>query len=107
MERLLVVVLQAADADGVVDALTSEGFRVTWLRSTGGFLKKDNATIFVAVSGDEAYRQVLALIEQRSSSRDVELPPILRERLDDWKERVVHQAGAIVFVVPLEGIVRL
>ncbi|HEX5465762.1 MAG TPA: cyclic-di-AMP receptor [Candidatus Limnocylindrales bacterium] len=107
MERLLVVVLQAADADGVVDALTSEGFRVTWLRSTGGFLKKDNATILVAVSGDEAYRQVLAVIEQRSSSRDVELPPILRERLDDWKERVVHQAGAIIFVVPLEGIVRL
>lgn len=107
MERLLVAVLQADDAEGVVDALTSAGFRVTWLRSTGGFLKRDNATVFIAVSGEEAYRQVLDLIEERSSGRDVELPPVLLGRLDEWKERVVHHAGAIIFVVPLEGIVRL
>lgn len=107
MERLLVVVVQAADGEGVVDALTAEGFRVTSLRSTGGFLKKENGTILVAVSGDEAYQQALAVIERRSSGRDIELPPVLLGRLDEWKERVVHQAGAIIFVVPLEGIVRL
>lgn len=107
MERLLVVVVQATDAEGVVDALTGEGFRVTWLRSVGGFLKKDNATVLVAVDGDEAYRQALAVIERRSSGRDVELPLVLLGRLEDWKESIVHQAGAIVFVVPLEDIVRL
>lgn len=107
MERLLVVIVQAADAEGVVDALTADGFRVTWLRSTGGFLKKENATILVAVAGDAAYEQVLAILERRSSGRDVELPPVLLGRLSDWKETVVHQAGAIVFVVPLEHIARL
>lgn len=107
MQRLLVAIVQSADADPVVDALTSEGFRVTRLGSTGGFLKQASATLLVGVEDDDGYAAALGLIERHSSSRDVEPPPVLLERLADWQAAVVHHGGATVFVLPLERVVRL
>jgi uncharacterized protein YaaQ len=105
--RLLIAILQEADAERSVNALTADGHRVTRLPSIGGFLAKPNVTLLVAVHDDDAYDGALRILATCSSSRDIELPPVLLGRLSDWQDAVVHHAGAVVFVVPLEAIVRL
>lgn len=47
--KLLVFVTENSAADPTVDALVEQGFRVTRLASTGGFLRKGNTTLLVGV----------------------------------------------------------
>ena len=47
--KLLVFVAESTLADPTVDALVEQGFRVTRLASTGGFLRKGNTTLLVGV----------------------------------------------------------
>ena len=47
--KLLVFVTSNHAADPTVDALVEQGFRVTRLASTGGFLRKGNTTLLVGV----------------------------------------------------------
>jgi uncharacterized protein YaaQ len=47
--KLLVFVTEDAVADPTVDALIEQGFRVTRLASTGGFLRKGNTTLLVGL----------------------------------------------------------
>lgn len=58
--KLLVFVTEYSAADAVVDALVEQGFRVTRLASTGGFLRKGNTTLLVGVE-DSAVDQAVAL----------------------------------------------
>jgi uncharacterized protein YaaQ len=47
--KLLVFVTEDNVADPTVDALIEQGFRVTRLASTGGFLRKGNTTLLVGI----------------------------------------------------------
>lgn len=47
--KLLIFVTESALADPTVDALVEQGFRVTRLASTGGFLRKGNTTLLLGV----------------------------------------------------------
>lgn len=47
--KLLVFVTDDAHADPTVDALVEQGFRVTRLATTGGFLRRGNTTLLVGV----------------------------------------------------------
>ncbi|HNP73756.1 MAG TPA: cyclic-di-AMP receptor [Kouleothrix sp.] len=58
--KLLVFVTEYSAADAAVDALVEQGFRVTRLASTGGFLRKGNTTLLVGVE-DSAVDQAVAL----------------------------------------------
>ncbi|MBM4412890.1 MAG: hypothetical protein FJ040_05510 [Chloroflexi bacterium] len=47
--KLLVFVTEDSVADRAVDALVEQGFRVTRLASSGGFLRRGNTTLLVGV----------------------------------------------------------
>jgi uncharacterized protein YaaQ len=47
--KLLLFVVEGGSADASVNALVEQGFRVTQLASTGGFLRKGNTTLLVGV----------------------------------------------------------
>ncbi|RLT22990.1 MAG: hypothetical protein DWI30_04615 [Chloroflexi bacterium] len=47
--KLLVFVTEDAVADAAVDALVEQGFRVTRLASSGGFLRRGNTTLLAGV----------------------------------------------------------
>ncbi|NOK59213.1 MAG: hypothetical protein GFH27_549283n326 [Chloroflexi bacterium AL-W] len=47
--KLLVFVVSDQVADATIDVLVEQGFGVTRLASTGGFLRKGNTTLFVGV----------------------------------------------------------
>ena len=58
--KLLVFVTEDSVADSTVDALVEQGFRVTRLASTGGFLRKGNTTLLVGVE-DTAVERAMAI----------------------------------------------
>lgn len=66
--KLVFAVVHDDDASRVMDELNRNGFMVTKMCSSGGFLKSGNTTLFVGV--DELYvEKVLAIIEQKSKGR--------------------------------------
>jgi uncharacterized protein YaaQ len=80
--KMIVAILKDADTDAVTQGLTSEGFRVTRIATTGGFFKKGTATLFVGVDDDK----VEAAIE------------VMRARTT----AVSGEKRCTVFVVPVE-----
>ncbi len=104
--KLLVAIIQPADADEVGEQLRAAGHRFTRLASTGGFLEAPNVTLILAVE-DDALPAVVSLFRESCSGREVEVPLVLTERLADWQERVVHYAGATILVLDLAELIRL
>lgn len=51
--KLLIFVTEDSVADSTVDVLVEQGFRVTRLASTGGFLRKGNTTLLVGVENEK------------------------------------------------------
>lgn len=58
--KLLIFVTEDSVADQTVDALVEQGFRVTRLASTGGFLRKGNTTLLVGVEESAVERAISA-----------------------------------------------
>ncbi|NJM05565.1 hypothetical protein HC891_04205 [Candidatus Gracilibacteria bacterium] len=61
--KLLVFVTDDANADTAIDALVEQGFRVTRLATTGGFLRRGNTTLLVGVEDNQVDR-ALQLVKQ-------------------------------------------
>ena len=59
--KLVVAIVQDQDAGAVIDALVANEFRSTRINTSGGFLKRGNATILVGVE-DDRVQDVLRLI---------------------------------------------
>ncbi len=54
--KLAMFVVEDARIDSAVDALVEQGFRVTRLASTGGFLRRGNTTLLVGVEDTDIER---------------------------------------------------
>lgn len=50
--KMIIVIVNDSDADGVTQALTSSGYRVTRIASTGGFLRKGVVTLLTGVEDE-------------------------------------------------------
>jgi uncharacterized protein YaaQ len=64
--KLLVFVVESALADPTVDALVEQGFRVTRLASTGGFLRRGNTTLLVGVE-ENLVERALSIVKGTAS----------------------------------------
>jgi uncharacterized protein YaaQ len=104
--KLLVAIVQASDADRAAERLRSAGHRFTRLGSTGGFLETANVTLILAAE-EEAVPDVVEILRESCSGREVEVPLVLTERLRDWQEGLVHYAGATILVLDLEEMIRI
>lgn len=79
--KLLLFVTDDAAADVTVDALVEQGFRVTRLASTGGFLRRGNTTLLVGVD-ESLIEQAVALVQQKApGSLMISLPLERYERV--------------------------
>jgi uncharacterized protein YaaQ len=54
--KLAVFVVENNRVDATVDALVGQGFRVTRLASTGGFLRRGNTTLLVGIEENDMDR---------------------------------------------------
>ncbi len=66
--KLIVAIVQDEDASRLISHLMSEGYGVTKLATTGGFLRAGNTTLLVGVE-DEQLDSAKAVIEKVCKSR--------------------------------------
>ncbi len=66
--KLVMAIMGKEDASVVMEVLTEEGFQVTKMASTGGFLKSGNTTLIIGVD-DNKTNKVIDIISKYSSTR--------------------------------------
>jgi uncharacterized protein YaaQ len=67
--KLVFAIVHDEDGPKVMNALNKEGYGVTKLCSTGGFLKAGNTTLFTGVPEDKV-DSVIEIIKKKSKSRN-------------------------------------
>jgi uncharacterized protein YaaQ len=102
--KLLIAFVHASDVVPVSEDLRAGGRRFTRIPSIGGFLEEDSATFVLAVE-DADVDGVLGSFERSSKAREVEVPLVLQERLEDWRARTVRHGGATILIADLERVV--
>src|SRR5579864_4559834 len=100
--KLVVAIVQIDDAPDLAKSLLQAGYGVTHFKSAGGFLRKQNATVFAGVP-DRDVDRVLDIIRARCHSRTEQvspLPPVVEpgEVYMPYPMQV-EVGGATVFVV--------
>lgn len=63
--KLIIAIIKDEDNDKVSRALTKNGFRVTFIASTGGFLRSGRSTLLIGVE-DEQVEEALDVIRNNS-----------------------------------------
>jgi uncharacterized protein YaaQ len=103
--KLVMAVVHADDAGGLTKALSQAGYGVTQAKSAGGFLRKQNTTIFAGVPERDVDR-VIQIIRERCRSRTEQvspLPPVVEPgEVYMPYPMEVEVGGATVFVIDVE-----
>lgn len=63
--KLIIAIIKDEDTDKVSRALTKNDFRVTFIASTGGFLRSGRSTLLIGVE-DEQVEEALDVIRDNS-----------------------------------------
>ena len=71
--KLIIAIVNNDDAHFVNTGLTAEGYQITKVSSTGGFLLNGNSTFFVGVEDDRVER-ALEIIKAHSKKRVKNIP---------------------------------
>ena len=109
--QLLIAIVQAEDADLLVDRLVTQEYRVTRINSVGSFLMRGNATILIGVE-DGRIEPVLSTIRAICHTRREYMnmaPPVeaIAGSLAAVMPVEVLVGGAIVFQFPVKRFLRL
>lgn len=108
--KLIFAIVQDDDAANLNDTLTEEGFRVTKLASTGGFLKEGNTTFIVGVD-NEKVNHVLAMIEEVCRTREQIVVSTSPATIDTGGfipfPVEIEVGGAVVFVVDVDKYIKI
>ncbi len=100
--KFIVSVVNKDDALPLVNVLITSGYRVTTFKTAGGFLRKENVTLFTCVE-DEQVEEVVRLIQDNCHTRIQQvgsLPPVMEtgeSYLLGTEE--VEVGGAVIFVL--------
>ncbi len=101
--KLIIAIVNNDDAHFVNTGLTAEGYQITKISSTGGFLLNGNSTFFVGVE-DERVERALEIIKAHSKKRVKSIPssmPIGASALSS-RNTEVNVGGATVFIIDVE-----
>jgi uncharacterized protein YaaQ len=103
-QKLLIVIAADSDADFLIQDLVQQGYPTTKVSSTGGFLRRGNATILAGVGADDV-DAVLEIVRARCKARTEYLPSQalpFPESIYPSEPVQVRVGGAITFVIPVE-----
>lgn len=108
--KLLIAIVQDADVNFLMDALTDNGYRVTRLSTTGGFLKKGNTTLLIGVE-EEKLNEVLEIIEsnckRRNTTTTIINPSAESSLLTNTVPVDITVGGATIFILDVDQYIRL
>ena len=103
-QKLIVVITSDDEAEALIKRLIERGYPATKVSSTGGFLRRGNATIFSGVEASDL-NNVLAIIRDECKARTEFIPAQalpFPESIYPAEPVQVRVGGAIVFVLPVE-----
>lgn len=106
--KLVLSIINSDDASAVSDALTDNGFSVTKLSTTGGFLKVGNTTFITGVA-DDRVDDVIKIIKSKSNKRKQSVPsatPFEAEMYSTIPFEITV-GGATVFVLNVDRFEKL
>ncbi|MBO4353807.1 MAG: cyclic-di-AMP receptor [Clostridia bacterium] len=104
--KLIIAIVNNDDAHFVNTGLTSSGFHVTKISSTGGFLMNGNSTFLLGVENDQV-DDALEIIKTHSKKRTQNLPAIIPgANMYSTANTKITVGGATVFVIDVEKAVR-
>jgi uncharacterized protein YaaQ len=67
--KLIIAIIRDVDASPVIDELVGNGYRVTRVASTGGFLRRGNVTLLIGVE-DQRVEPVIDVFRDTCSPPD-------------------------------------
>ena len=107
--KFVVSIVNKDDALPLVDALVTNGYGVTTSKTAGGFLRKENVTLFIGVE-DEQVDDVIRLIQDNCHTRIEHvgsLPPIM-ESGESYvlATKEVEIGGTVIFVLDVVQFLR-
>ncbi len=104
VDKLMVIITAAEDVDRLLDRMIEAGHPATKISSTGGFLRRGNATILSGVAVG-AVDGVLAMVRAHCEPREEYVPVQALPfpgSLPPNEPLPVRVGGAIVFVLDVE-----
>ena len=106
--KLVLAIINSDDANAVSNALTDNGFHVTKLSTTGGFLKVGNATFITGVDDDKV-DDVIKIIKSKSNRRTQSVPNATSLEVDMYSAIPfeITIGGATVFVLNVDRFEKL
>lgn len=101
--KLVLAIVGKDDSSMVLSALTREGFQVTKLATTGGFLKAGNTTFLIGTE-DNKVNQVIEIITEYSSKRTQIVPSATAMEVGMYTSFPIEVTvgGATIFVLNVE-----
>ncbi len=101
--KMVIAILNADDSATVVHNLMKNGFSVTKLSTTGGFLRTGNVTILVGAD-DERVPELIEIIKANSHSRKQMIAPTAEPGLSFYPTMPIEVVvgGATIFVLNVE-----
>lgn len=107
--KLVIAITQDADTANLVSKLTDEGFRVTKLASTGGFLKSGNTTLLIGVD-DNKVDDLVEIIEKVCRPREVTTTvssmPLVEDTFIPYPYNI-KIGGATIFILDVDRYERI
>lgn len=70
--KMIITIVRDIDDARIMDLLVDQGYRVTRLASTGGFLRRGNVTLLIGVERDQQVQSVIDLLRESCSPADKE-----------------------------------
>ena len=106
--KMLLAIINSDDAPSVMGNLMKQGYQITKLATTGGFLRAGNVTILIGLDEDQLER-ALSIIRTYSSSRKQVIPTTAEMGMGFYPTLPVEVdvGGATVFVLGVERFEKL
>lgn len=106
--KLVIAIVHKEDSGAICHALTKDGFFVTKLPTTGGFLLSGNVTLLCGVEDDKV-EQVLGILRKEGRQRTEVVPSTASYGIgvSTAYPLEVTVGGATVFVVPVDRFEKL
>lgn len=100
-QKLIVSVVHRDDAENLVKSLLQNGYASVLLSSTGGFLRRGNATL-LTISNTASVDAVITIIRDTASERTEVRDPGINLQISEWylpQSVQVQTGGASIWVL--------
>ena len=105
--KLIIAIVSNDDSSAVTSTLTENGFMITRLSTTGGFLRAGNTTLLMGVE-DSKVETALELIKKESRKRTEIVPATATFDAGHYSAYPVEVqvGGATIFVLDVEQFIK-